>query len=269
MNFSSLSDLISMIELGTNLHISIVFLSDFGNEKTMLPFKSTIHSKPVCDSAKLTSKGYKRCFMCRNIALKKAATQKESFGGLCINGIYEYCRPVILESDVIAVVFVGNIYSDNPKISKFDSRLTQTLQKDFTFDDCKKIADLIESYILLLAKEYPKPKNITFNPLIENIKHYIEENLNYNFSISNLSQIFGYNEKYLGRVFKKYTGITITEYTNNRRVEEALPLIESTNIPFTEIALRAGYNNVTYFNRVFKTHTGKTPTEMRKKRFVN
>lgn len=265
MDFSNLSDLISMLEYGTNLHISIVFLSDFGNEKTILPRESTIHSSPICDNFKQSPNGYKKCFRCRNIALKKATILKKSFGGLCINGIYEYCRPVILKSEVIAVVFIGNIYNDNPKIRDLDSFFLSTLQKDFSESDCKRTADLIESYILFLAKEYPKNEKITFNPLIENIKNYVEENLKYDFPIASLAAIFGYNEKYLGRTFKKHTGLSITEYTNKRRIEEILPLIENTDIPITEIALRAGFNSVTYFNRVFKKETGYTPSTIRKK----
>ncbi len=263
MIHSDLSDLISMLEFGTNLHISIVFLSDFGNDKTVLPRESTIHSSPICDESKQTLSGYKKCVRCRNIALKKATTLKKSFGGLCINGIYEYCRPIIYKDEVIAVLFIGNIFNENPKTLNLDSRMLSTLQKNFSEFDAQKIADLIESYILFLAKEYPKKENVTFNPLIENIKNYVEENLNYNFPISNIAAIFGYNEKYLGRMFKKHTGLSITEYTNKRRIEEILPLIKSTNIPITEIALRAGFNNVTYFNRVFKKETGITPSALR------
>lgn len=265
MNYSSLSDLISMIEFGTNLHISIVFLSDFGNEKTVLPFESTFHCAHVCDHFKKSAKGLKKCFRCRNIALNKARTLKKSFGGVCINGVFEYLRPIIFENEVIAVIFIGNIYRENEKIMKLDSNLILSLEKDYNDEKCIKTADLIESYILFLAKEYPKSANTSFNPLIQNIKNFIEENLNLDIPVSQLAQMFGYNEKYLGRLFKAKTGVSITEYINQRRTQKIIPLIKNTDIPITEISLRAGFNNVTYFNKVFKRQTGITPTEIRKK----
>lgn len=266
MNHSNLSDLIAMIEFGTNLHISIVFLSDFGNEKTVLPFESTIHCAPICDNFKQSAKGLKKCFRCRNIALNKAITVKKSFSGLCINGIYEYCRPIIFENEVIVVVFIGNIYKENEKLKLLNKELLLSLETNYSDENCKKTADLIESYILFLAKEYPQNK--TLNPLIENIKNFIEENLNLDFPVSRIAQIFGYNEKYLGRLFKNKTGFSVTEYTNRRRIEKIIPLIKNTDIPITEISVRAGFNNVTYFNKVFKKITGEAPTEIRKKRFV-
>ena len=109
MEHSNLYDFISCLEYGTNVHISVVFLDNFGNFKTNLPKCSAIHSKPFCTFMKSTPTGYEKCFKCRNAALKKAMNIRKSFGGLCFNGVYEYCRPVIENDVVIAVIFIGNI----------------------------------------------------------------------------------------------------------------------------------------------------------------
>ena len=104
-----LNELISCLEYGTKLHISIVFLDDYGNYKTALPRERTIHSKPFCDYKKSTALGFEKCFKCRNAALSKAVKYKKPFGGFCVNSVYEYCHPVLQGNAVAAVIFIGNI----------------------------------------------------------------------------------------------------------------------------------------------------------------
>ena len=47
----SLSDLITSLEWGTKLHISVVFLGEHGNRMTVLPYSQHIHKTPACDEA--------------------------------------------------------------------------------------------------------------------------------------------------------------------------------------------------------------------------
>ena len=44
MNYSNLYDLISSIEYGTNLHITVLFFGVERNEKMQLPTSATIHT---------------------------------------------------------------------------------------------------------------------------------------------------------------------------------------------------------------------------------
>jgi len=79
-----------------------------------------------------------------------------------------------------------------------------------------------------------------------------------------VARLFHYNEKYLGRLFKKETGQTFKEYINKKRIQIAQNMLLNTNYTVTEIAVQTGYNNVTYFNRIFKKIKGVTPTAYRK-----
>lgn len=130
------------------------------------------------------------------------------------------------------------------------------------YNECDKIGNFLESYIHFLFEKYP-PKNET-EPLIKNIEIYIRENLEYNFSIKTLASFFHYNENYLAKLFKKQTGKTIKEYTNQLRMEKAIDLLQKTNLSIIEIALQCGFNNVTYFNHSFKNAFSSTPSQYRK-----
>lgn len=264
----NLRDLITALEYGTKVHICVVFLRDYGNEKTRLGIGQWTHKTPVCDCAKDSAAGYAACFRCRNLALKLAIRRKRSFGGCCVNGVYEYCRPILYGDAVAGVIFVGNILPSEPyRQAQLQSRfgsLTETMEPDFSGDQCRKTADIVESYIVYLLKTYENTGRATFDPLLENMKNYIAENLNCGFSMGELSAVFNYNEKYLGRYFKLKTGLTVREYCNRIRINRAKELLQSSCRSVTDIAGQVGYNNVTYFNRIFRQTTGVTPTQFQR-----
>lgn len=271
MEHETLTDMISALEYGTKLHISVLFLSKCGNERTNRPFSQRVHQCPVCDNAKSTPEGYASCFRCRNTVVRMARQRQKSFAGLCTKGVYEYCRPVVRNGNTIAIVFVGNILMNNVhqrlRLRRHvKSSLLRTMQTDFTEKDCARIADLLESYIHYLLDKYGESTQNSADFLIEDIKSFLEENLLYDVTMSTLANTFNYNEKYLGRLFKNKTGQTISEYCNSRKVENAKRLLKHSKLNISDIAVQAGFNNVTYFNRIFKRITGKSPQEYRQAR---
>jgi hypothetical protein len=70
MQYNTLSSLISALEYGTKLHISVVFLSNHGNIKTKLPSGQRFHVAPVCQAEKASPAGYNACVRYRNAVLK-------------------------------------------------------------------------------------------------------------------------------------------------------------------------------------------------------
>ena len=263
MEYSSLYDLIKSIEYGTKLHIGVIFFGNYGNEKCIVPYSHQIHSSYMCKKIKNSEKEYKKCYRCRNIAIGKAIRTKKAFGGLCINGIYEYTRPVVVEDDVACIIYIGNILTDGGyKRLKNKNADFETFEKNFSFEMCESAGMLIERYIRILLEKYPIEKK-SFNSLINNIKSYIHSNIEYNISITSVAKLFHYNEVYLGRLFKKETGFTFKEYINDTRMKLAADLLSSGD-SVTNISQRIGFNDVTYFNRQFKKYYKLTPTEYKK-----
>lgn len=268
MKYRSLYDMIKYIQAGTNLHISVLFLGNFGNEMCKLPRKHEIHSGSLCTQYKSMKNGDKRCFRCRNLAVRKALKDKVSFEGYCTNGIYEYTRPVMSGNDVACIIFIGNILntaSDNKRVKKLireNIENCESLEKNFAFEDCEIIGDILETHILMLLKNCGD-KNKNINPLVENIKNYIHSNLEFDINISHIAELFHYNKVYIGRLFKRETGMSIKDYIVSQRIENAKILLENTDSRIIHISGKSGFNNVTYFNRMFKSIVGMTPKEYR------
>lgn len=267
MDYIKLTDLISCLEYGTRLHIGIIFLGRFVDERLTLPRQHTIHAGKICDKCKEMPGGFSKCFMCRNLAIEKAIKQKTDFEGFCINGIYEYTRPVIIDGEVACIIFIGNILKDNKRLErtlKIEPSLKNTLEQNFSAEQCRTVAAIIEGYIQMIFAS-PKIREQTRNPLIINLKSYIDSNIENDIEIPYLANIFHYNEKYLGRLFKKEIGTSIKDYINSSRIEIAKKLLEKTDCSVIDVSRRVGYNNVTYFNRIFKAKLGVPPTEYRNK----
>ena len=100
-----------------------------------------------------------------------------------------------------------------------------------------------------------------------NIKNYIRENAAYELSVPELAAAFNYTEKYLGRLFKAKTGLSIKEFSNKLKVNQAKKLLLETDTSIESVALQTGFNSVTYFDRVFHKVTGLSPNTYRKLTF--
>lgn len=81
--------------------------------------------------------------------------------------------------------------------------------------------------------------------------------------IPQIAKTFQYNEQYIGRLFKKKTQMSFSNYISKQRIERAKILLKETDDSVIDIAFKVGFNNVTYFNRIFKKYLNTTPSEFR------
>ena len=172
---------------------------------------------------------------------------------------------------MICLIYIGNILSEGKGMQRLlhhlgdDAEITSTMERQFDEAKCVSLSRVLESYIRMLLTLYPSTHTSKgTSPMIENIKRYITSNPCGDITLGELAGIFHYNEKYLGRLFKRETGKTLHEYINEKRVREAEKLLLSTNESIINVSERVGFNNVTYFNRIFKSIHKKSPVAYRK-----
>ena len=72
------------------------------------------------------------------------------------------------------------------------------------------------------------------------------------------------SESYLGNLFKRKTGMTISVYINNVRMESAKRMLRDGTLRINEVAQMIGLENTDYFTKRFKQYTGQTPSEYRR-----
>ena len=121
------------------------------------------------------------------------------------------------------------------------------------------LKEMIRKYTLLVKNHSLKGYSMHIRKVITAINQDLTEDL----SLKTQAEALNVNPSYLSTLFKKETGMTLTDYVNNKRIEYALLLLNSTDMQIQTIALYCGIPDVNYFTKVFKKIVGKTPKEYR------
>lgn len=95
--------------------------------------------------------------------------------------------------------------------------------------------------------------------------NYIDKNYMYDISLDELANASGYSKFHFSRLFRKFSGMSLPDYLNRRRIREAALLLEKTDMTVTDAAMKSGFSSITTFNRVFKLIQGCTPSEFKKR----
>lgn len=278
-NIESLSSLLDILLITNKAHICIHDISGIlGASNMYIDLNYKTHSKPFCDAAKCTARGYRLCLFCKMQANRKAVEEKRMFSGYCPYGLYEIACPVEVSGEVLAIVYVGNLLinrSESKRRIKTAcratgapestlNRLLNQAQSVLHPEDFEKMAEFVASYIkkLYITKGESVRKS-DMHWAVEIAAEYILHNYEKNITLKEVAKLHFINEKYLGQLFRKQLGISFTSYLNNTRLEHAKSMLVSTKDSVIDVSTACGYQNVTYFNRIFKKVTGKTPTDYR------
>lgn len=103
------------------------------------------------------------------------------------------------------------------------------------------------------------------SPLIARINDWAEHHLSNGFNIDELAEDMAMSVRTLHRHVLKDTGMTPANYLQQRRIETARRLLESTDFSILEIAQRIGYSDSSAFSRVFTRSLGVAPAQYRNK----
>ncbi|PQV50540.1 monosaccharide ABC transporter substrate-binding protein (CUT2 family) [Jejuia pallidilutea] len=99
---------------------------------------------------------------------------------------------------------------------------------------------------------------------ISNINELINNNLdNSNFSVEQLADELNISRIQLYRKMKAISGISISDYIQNIRLEKAKVLLNETTLTISEVAYATGFSSPSYFSTSFKNKYSKTPKAYR------
>jgi len=142
-------------------------------------------------------------------------------------------------------------------IAKINECNTVAEIKQFILDSAVKLAQ--HNYESVISNQ---------NKVIEKVIRYVHENIDdENLTLQYIaSKILYLNVDYLGKLFKKETGMRFSQYLLKVRMEKAKELIKASpgDIKIYEIASATGFsNNPSYFSKVFKKYTGYVPKDFK------
>ncbi len=99
----------------------------------------------------------------------------------------------------------------------------------------------------------------------QELKEIIQDHIDTNLSLKEISKGLDINPSYLSREFSKYfEDMSFGEYIRKNRIEKSKELMESSKYSLTEIAYLTGFSDQSHFSRIFKKYTGKNPSTYKK-----
>jgi AraC-like DNA-binding protein len=100
---------------------------------------------------------------------------------------------------------------------------------------------------------------------VKELKEIIQDHVDTNLNLTEISKSLDINPSYLSREFSKYfDNLSFGEYIRKLRIEKAIELIKLQTGSLTEIAYLTGFSDQSHFTRIFKQHTGKNPSAFKK-----
>ncbi|MBB3842083.1 AraC-like DNA-binding protein [Runella defluvii] len=97
------------------------------------------------------------------------------------------------------------------------------------------------------------------------LKEMIQDQIDTQLSLKDISKELDINPAYLSREFSKYfENVSYGDYIRKLRIEKALDLLENSDHTLTEIAYLTGFSDQSHFTRIFKKIIGVNPSLYRK-----
>lgn len=144
--------------------------------------------------------------------------------------------------------------------SQLGLQMAQRLESARTREECRKLySGMVHKYCLLVRNYSMKG----YSQLVRSVMLRVEEDLKADLSLKAHAEALNVNASYLSTLFKKETGQTLTDYVTRMRMENAIFLLNTTDMQVQTIAQYCGIPDVNYFTKTFKRIIGKTPKEYR------
>jgi AraC family transcriptional regulator, regulatory protein of adaptative response / methylated-DNA-[protein]-cysteine methyltransferase len=85
-------------------------------------------------------------------------------------------------------------------------------------------------------------------------------------TVETLAIRVGVGARHLSRLVARYVGASPAQVARTARVQRAKRLLDSTDLPMTEIAMQAGFGSLRRFNALFAEVYRRPPTSIRRRR---
>lgn len=99
--------------------------------------------------------------------------------------------------------------------------------------------------------------------LIVDVINYIKHNLHEPVNITKLAKSVFVSRTYLASKFKAETGLSLSEFYIEQKIEEAKSLLRYTNKSLSVIATYLGFSSQSHFTNTFKKYVKMSPNEYR------
>ncbi len=246
-------------------------------------FKLGSSENAFCTLASTTTVGCEECWQTQTKAQTSAAQLTGAKQIHCYAGLTDVAVPVILKGKHLATLMSGQVFRRAPTERDFEIVVKYIGQgrdavwvgklRETYFGTPVVNAERFEAIIQLLnvfaqyLADYVDSHAIAFSPedpaSISKAKRYILDHIDEPIDLGRLVGHVGISRFYFCKLFKKATGMTLTNYVIKARLERAKVLLGDPSLRISEVVFASGFGSIPRFNSVFKRHVGVAPTAYR------
>jgi AraC-like DNA-binding protein len=124
------------------------------------------------------------------------------------------------------------------------------------------LQELVVWFAFLEPSDSPNPSRRR-NLRMQRLFDYVDRNLGRTLRAAELARAAGLSQNHLARSFRLQVGCALPRYVLKRRIGLARLLLETTDLPVKQIAIRVGMPDPHHFNKQFRALAGVSPRAYR------
>jgi AraC-like DNA-binding protein/ligand-binding sensor protein len=226
------------------------------------------------------------CSACRQAeaqAVKKATRRRVPQQTYCYAGLTLVAVPVVVGATHVATVMSGQVFRREPTQRDFNlvmqmlgggpngdwekkARKAYFETPVVTAERFQAIVQLLQVFAQYLgdtAGSQALTASAAEPHVVVHAKQFVQSHAEEPITLDLVVGHVHVSRFYFCKLFKKATGMTLTEYVARVRVEKAKLLLGNRSMRISEVVFAAGFGSIPQFNTVFKRHVGMPPTEYR------
>jgi AraC-like DNA-binding protein len=201
----------------------------------------------------------------------------------CFAGLTVVAMPVLLGHRHVATLLSGQVFRREPTERDF-AMVAKMLDGEANGDWLKKarrtyfetpvvtverfqaIVELVKvfaQYLADCASRHAIASSTGEPSAVADAKKFVQLHVEEPVTLARVAGHVNVSPFYFCKLFKKATGMTLTEYVARVRVEKAKTLLVDPSLRISEVVFAAGFGSIPRFNSVFKRYVGMPPTEYR------
>lgn len=214
----------------------------------------------------------------RDTARRCRTQQRHCYAGLTVVAV-----PVMVGSRHVATLVSGEVFRREPTERDFQMIVKQLgnqasaewirrARKAYfetpvltaeRFQAAVQLLEMFAQYLADFASRQAIARAETEPEAVAAAKRFVQAHAEETITLEQVIQEVHVSRFYFCKLFKRSTGMTLTEYIARVRVEKAKALLVDPSRRISEVVFAAGFGSVPQFNNMFKRHVGMAPTDYR------
>ncbi len=262
-----------------------------------LDWEHQLHACEFCSFAKEQPRGYLECVLNKLVVNRIILRKRKGLEGHCRLGLFDMAEPLIHGGRVLGIFSYGSVLVrgreklTREKIHRYCQRrnldpkpFLETLKSVSLIDEdsLPRHREALQAVVRLaeyfcesfgvqqaiyrnreLKYPYVDPEHMPY--VVKAAMQYVITHIDEPFIVKDIASHLHCHPDFLSRRFKQHTGVGLSDYLKQVRVDHAKRLLENPKIDIGMASEMSGFSDRVHFSKVFRRLTGVTPGQYQRK----